>query len=65
MAEKTEKPTDKKIKDSAKKGQSFKSKDTVAAIVLVVGALVIDGAASLYELGGLMKRILLHPYDIH
>lgn len=38
MAEKTEKPTDKKIRDSAKKGQSFKSKDMVAAVVLVAGA---------------------------
>ncbi|MEX5926940.1 EscU/YscU/HrcU family type III secretion system export apparatus switch protein [Providencia hangzhouensis] len=43
MAEKTEKPTDKKIRDSAKKGQSFKSKDSVAAIVLVVSAFVIEG----------------------
>ncbi|OAT51381.1 EscU/YscU/HrcU family type III secretion system export apparatus switch protein [Providencia heimbachae] len=65
MAEKTEKPTDKKIKDSAKKGQSFKSKDSVAAIVLVVSAFVIDGVSSLYELGGLMKRILISPYNIH
>lgn len=65
MAEKTEKPTDKKIKDSAKKGQSYKSKDTIAAIVLVTGAFVIGGMSSLYELGGLMKKLLLNPYDIH
>lgn len=65
MAEKTEQPTDKKIKDSAKKGQSFKSKDSVAALVLVVSAYVITGATSLFEIGGLMRKILLSPNDIH
>lgn len=65
MAEKTEKPTDKKIKDSAKKGQSYKSKDSIAAIVLVTGAFVVDGMSSLYNLGGLMKKILLNPNDIY
>lgn len=64
MAEKTEKPTDKKIRDSAKKGQSFKSKDSVAAIVLVVSAFVIEGVSSLYELGGLMRKIFLSPTEI-
>lgn len=65
MAEKTEQPTDKKIKDSAKKGQSFKSKDSVAALVLVVSAYVITGATSLFEIGGLMRRILLSPQNIN
>lgn len=65
MAEKTEQPTEKKIKDSAKKGQSFKSKDSVAALVLVVSAYVITGATSLFEIGGLMKRILLSPQNIN
>ncbi|MEY0232882.1 EscU/YscU/HrcU family type III secretion system export apparatus switch protein [Providencia manganoxydans] len=65
MAEKTEQPTEKKIKDSAKKGQSFKSKDSVAALVLVVSAYVITGATSLFEIGGLMRRILLSPQNIN
>ncbi|MGY4730885.1 EscU/YscU/HrcU family type III secretion system export apparatus switch protein [Burkholderia pyrrocinia] len=39
MAEKTEQPTAKKLRDAAKKGQTFKSKDIVAVIVLAVGAL--------------------------
>ncbi|HHJ0101567.1 TPA: EscU/YscU/HrcU family type III secretion system export apparatus switch protein [Yersinia enterocolitica] len=64
MAEKTEKPTDKKIRDSAKKGQSFKSKDMVAAVVLVAGAFAISGFSSLYGLGSLLQRILLSPSDI-
>lgn len=65
MAEKTEQPTEKKIKDSAKKGQSFKSKDSVAALVLVISAYVITGATSLFEIGGLMRKILLSPQNIH
>ncbi|HEM8293130.1 EscU/YscU/HrcU family type III secretion system export apparatus switch protein [Providencia vermicola] len=65
MAEKTEKPTDKKIKDSAKKGQSYKSKDSVAAIVLVVSAFIFDGMTSLSDLGLLTKKILLSPNNIN
>ncbi|WP_080494425.1 EscU/YscU/HrcU family type III secretion system export apparatus switch protein [Burkholderia ubonensis] len=38
MAEKTEKPTAKKLREAAKKGQTFKSKDIVALVVLTVGA---------------------------
>ncbi|CNH89652.1 EscU/YscU/HrcU family type III secretion system export apparatus switch protein [Yersinia mollaretii] len=64
MAEKTEKPTDKKIRDSAKKGQSFKSKDMVAAVVLVAGAFTISGFSSLFGLGSLLQRILLSPTEI-
>lgn len=37
MAEKTEKPTSKKRKDSAKKGQTFKSKDLITTVVMLVG----------------------------
>lgn len=64
MAEKTEKPTDKKIRDSAKKGQSFKSKDMVAAVVLVAGAFAISGFSSLFGLGSLLQKILLSPSSI-
>ncbi|MEJ2795465.1 EscU/YscU/HrcU family type III secretion system export apparatus switch protein [Iodobacter sp. LRB] len=35
--EKTEKPTDKKLLDSAKKGQSYKSRDMVVLCILVAG----------------------------
>ncbi|EPZ8123984.1 EscU/YscU/HrcU family type III secretion system export apparatus switch protein [Yersinia enterocolitica] len=64
MAEKTEKPTDKKIRDSAKKGQSFKSKDIVAAAVLIAGAFAISGFSSLMGLGSLLQKILLSPTEI-
>ncbi|GAB1439382.1 EscU/YscU/HrcU family type III secretion system export apparatus switch protein [Providencia sp.] len=65
MAEKTEKPTDKKIKDSAKKGQSYKSKDSVAAIVLVVSAFVFDGMTSFSDLMLLTRKILQSPSNIN
>lgn len=39
MAEKTEKPTPKKLRDAAKKGQTFKSKDLATLIELAVGAV--------------------------
>jgi len=41
MAEKTEKPTDKRRKDSAKKGQTFKSKDLTTTVSLLVGIYFI------------------------
>jgi len=34
---KTEKPTQKKIKDAVKKGQSFKSKDSIIACLILIG----------------------------
>lgn len=37
MAEKTEQPTNKKRRDSSKKGQTFKSKDLITTMVLLVG----------------------------
>lgn len=37
MAEKTEKPTEKRRRESAQKGQSFKVKDVTTTVVLVIG----------------------------
>ncbi|WP_317135637.1 MULTISPECIES: EscU/YscU/HrcU family type III secretion system export apparatus switch protein [Burkholderia] len=41
MAEKTEEPTAKKLRDAAKKGQTFKSKDIVAFVVVAAGVMSI------------------------
>src|SRR5262245_42766595 len=53
MAEKTEQPTAKKLRDAARKGQTFKSKDIVAVIVLAVGvlsvAVVVDLRRVMFE----------------
>lgn len=46
MAEKTEQPTSKRRKDSAKKGQTFKSKDLITTLILVVGIYFIAHAMS-------------------
>src|SRR5690348_16805578 len=54
MAEKTEKPTEKKLRDSAEKGQTFKSKDVVAVVVLLAAVscagVAIDLPAIMHEL---------------
>lgn len=41
MAEKTEKPTEKRRKDSSKKGQTFKSKDLTTTVSLLAGIYFI------------------------
>lgn len=46
MAEKTEQPTSKKRKDSAKKGQTFKSKDVITTVILLVGIYFLAHAVS-------------------
>jgi type III secretion YscU/HrpY family protein len=45
-SEKTELPTEKKRRDSAKRGQSFKSRDLVVAIMLLAGVCVMVAHAS-------------------
>ncbi len=47
MTEKTEKPTEKKLRDEAKKGQTFKSKDIVAAIMLAVSVTAVSSVVDL------------------
>lgn len=52
--EKTELPTQKKLRDSAKKGQSYKSRDIVAACILGAGMLFMttismSGVGTLFE----------------
>ncbi|HEY4319524.1 MAG TPA: EscU/YscU/HrcU family type III secretion system export apparatus switch protein [Herbaspirillum sp.] len=56
--EKTELPTEKKRRDSAQKGQSFKSRDLVVAIVLLCGVCVIVAHASAVELMQLMMTVI-------
>ncbi len=64
MAEKTEQPTEKKLRDSAKKGQTFKSKDLTAAIVLFCGIAFIGNGLSFLSFSELVKDILLYPGSI-
>jgi len=56
--EKTEQPTPKKIKESRKKGEVFKSKDVIQALLFITAAAVITtgGRAYVSELLDLMKQ---------
>jgi flagellar biosynthesis protein FlhB len=56
--EKTEQPTQKRLNDSRKKGEVFKSKDFVQALLFMVAAAVLTagGPAYVSELRDLMKE---------
>lgn len=64
---KTEKPTQKKLKDSAKKGQSFKSKDFIIACLILCSAQYLISMGSFVELMGAYRRVIANDfdYDIH
>ncbi|WP_345829414.1 EscU/YscU/HrcU family type III secretion system export apparatus switch protein [Erwinia sp. HDF1-3R] len=55
---KTEKPTPKKKKDAAKKGQSFKSKDLVISCLILVGIQYIINFSGVMELMHLWSLII-------
>lgn len=59
MSEKTEKPTAKKLRDAARKGQTFKSRDVIAVIVLAAGAasvgMVVDLRHVMLELAAVAQ----------
>ena len=60
MAEKTEKPTHKRRKDSAKKGQSFKSKELITTTSLLVGATYLTYGLSFECFTSFYSMILTH-----
>lgn len=64
MAEKTEKPTKKKLDDSAKKGQSFKSKELTSGLVYLIGVMYLFHQVDLDEFSLFYQSILLHPTNI-
>ncbi|QBC42538.1 EscU/YscU/HrcU family type III secretion system export apparatus switch protein [Iodobacter fluviatilis] len=57
-SEKTEKPTPKHLKDAAKKGQTFKSRDLIVALLTMAGVLYIVSAASLVELMAAYRQLI-------
>ncbi|OXJ22561.1 EscU/YscU/HrcU family type III secretion system export apparatus switch protein [Burkholderia sp. HI2714] len=58
MANKTEKPTRKRLQDAAKKGQSFKSRDLIVACLTLFGVAYLVSFGSLVELMGAFRRVL-------
>ncbi len=61
--EKTEEPTEKKLEDSAKKGQSYKSKDAVSACIISAGVLGMT-VVSLTEVGEVFNDFLNNAENI-
>ncbi len=55
---KTEKPTDKKKKDAAKKGQSFKSKDLVIACLILLGVQYLINFSGVFELMSMWRLVI-------
>lgn len=58
MANKTEKPTRKRLQDAAKKGQSFKSRDLIVACLTLCGVAYLVSFGSLVELMGAFRQVL-------
>ncbi len=60
---KTEKPTQKKIKDAVKKGQTFKSKDIVIACLILLGASYIVSFDFLNEMAAVWTRVIENDFN--
>jgi len=61
--EKTEEPTQHKLKESAEKGESYKSKDAVAATIIVAGMAMIS-VMSFAEVGEVFKDFISRGNNI-
>ena len=64
MAEKTEQPTQKKLDDSAKKGQVFKSKELTSGLVYIIGIMYIFHQVNLDEFIHFYQSLLLYSNNI-
>ncbi|ENB7885459.1 type III secretion system export apparatus switch protein Spa40/SpaS, partial [Shigella sonnei] len=65
MANKTEKPTPKKLKDAAKKGQSFKFKDLTTVVIILVGTFTIISFFSLSDVMLLYRYVIINDFEIN
>lgn len=63
-ASKTEKPTAKKKKDAAKRGQSFKARDLVVACLTFCGVLFVVWLGSLAEIGTALIIVVQSGFDV-
>ncbi|VVO48492.1 EscU/YscU/HrcU family type III secretion system export apparatus switch protein [Pseudomonas fluorescens] len=61
-ASKTEKPTDKKRRDAAKKGQTFKAKDLATTCLMLFGIIYLVDDATLMQVMEVYKRIIASDY---
>lgn len=61
---KTEKPTAKKLKDAAQKGQSFKSKELVTSCLLIIGMLYLMNVINFTALTTIWRDIIATNFSI-
>lgn len=64
MAEKTEQPTHKRLRDSAKKGQSFKGRDLIICCMTLAGVACLVSFGSLVEVMGLFRQAVAHRFQL-
>ncbi|PRP70980.1 EscU/YscU/HrcU family type III secretion system export apparatus switch protein [Chromobacterium amazonense] len=62
MANKTEKPTRKRLQDAAKKGQSFKSRDLIIVCLILSCVAYLVSFGSLVELMGAFRQALGYEF---
>lgn len=60
MANKTEKPIDKKLKDASKKGQILKSRDLTVSLIMLVGTLYLGYVFDVHHIMSILEYILDH-----
>ncbi|EHK6577888.1 EscU/YscU/HrcU family type III secretion system export apparatus switch protein [Escherichia albertii] len=60
MANKTEKPTDKKLKDASKNGQILKSRDLTVSLIMLVGTLYLGYVFDVHHIMSILEYILDH-----
>mgnify|MGYP003547296013 CR=1 FL=1 len=58
MANKTEKPTQKKLQDASKKGQILKSRDLTISVIMLVGTLYLGYVFDVHHIMSILEYIL-------
>ncbi|HBE7430091.1 EscU/YscU/HrcU family type III secretion system export apparatus switch protein, partial [Escherichia coli] len=59
-ANKTEKPTQKKLQDASKKGQILKSRDLTVCVIMLVGTLYLGYVFDVHHIMSILEYILDH-----
>ncbi|MFO6456626.1 EscU/YscU/HrcU family type III secretion system export apparatus switch protein [Escherichia coli] len=59
-ANKTEKPTQKKLQDASKKGQILKSRDLTVCVIMLVGTLYLGYVFDMHHIMSILEYILDH-----
>ncbi|EGE7671066.1 EscU/YscU/HrcU family type III secretion system export apparatus switch protein, partial [Escherichia coli] len=57
MANKTEKPTQKKLQDASKKGQILKSRDLTVSVIMLVGTLYLGYVFDVHHIMSILEYI--------